>query len=46
MDLSGAEINQDRERKGCEYFTLITQCLARALNDNVIIYIYIALIIT
>ena len=39
--LSGAEINQERERKVYEYFTLITQCLTRTLNDNVIIYIYI-----
>ena len=37
--LSGAEINQERERKDYEYFTLITQCLTRNLNDNLIIYI-------
>ena len=43
--LSGAETNEERERKDYEYFTLITQCFTRTLNDNVIIYIYIVLII-
>lgn len=40
--LSCAETNKERERKDYEYFTLITQCLTRTLNDNVIIYIFYA----
>jgi hypothetical protein len=39
--LSGAETNQERERKDYEYFALITHCLTRTLNDNIIKYIYI-----